>query len=121
MTGTELAAIIVAVCSIGALLLMVYLAMTMRASMQSMQRAMDTLVSETIPVVNDLRSTVMQANGQLEKTDSLLDTASSIGGTVDSASRLAYLALSNPVIKAMAFASGTARAAKRFRGSGDAE
>jgi hypothetical protein len=45
----------------------------------------------------------------------VLGTAESISGTVDSASRLAYLALSNPVIKALAFGAGTARAARRFR------
>ena len=45
----------------------------------------------------------------------MLGTAESIGGTVDSASRLAYLAFSNPVIKTMALASGTGRAARRFR------
>ena len=47
--------------------------------------------------------------------DTLLVTAESISGTLDSAARLAYLALSNPVIKAMSFGAGTARAARRFR------
>ena len=45
----------------------------------------------------------------------MLGTAESIGGTVDSASRLAYLLFSNPAIKAVALASGTGRAARRFR------
>ena len=45
----------------------------------------------------------------------ILGTAESISSTVDSASRLAYLTFSNPVIKALAFASGTSRAVRRFR------
>jgi hypothetical protein len=34
---------------------------------------------------------------------------------VDSASRLAYLAFSNPMIKVIALATGTSRAARSFR------
>ena len=66
---------------------------------------------------NELRTTVQQAGDELERVDSLLGTAESISATVDSASRLAYLAFSNPVIKGLAFASGTGRAARRFRKS----
>jgi hypothetical protein len=47
--------------------------------------------------------------------DALLESAESISSTVDSASRLAYLAFSNPVIKALAFAGGTGRAIRRVR------
>ena len=39
----------------------------------------------------------------------------------DSASRLAYLAFSNPVVKALAFGAGTQRAIKRFRRPADPE
>ena len=52
---------------------------------------------------------------ELERVDILLGTAESISSTVDSASRLAYLAFSNPVIKAIAFASGMAGATRRMR------
>jgi len=48
--------------------------------------------------------------------DQLVTTAESVTGTVDSASRLAYIAMANPVIKGVAFASGTAKAARRLRG-----
>ena len=57
-----------------------------------------------------------RANLELERLDRLVTTAESVTGTVDSASRLAYLAMANPVIKGVAFASGTAKAARRLRG-----
>jgi hypothetical protein len=69
-------------------------------------------------VVASLQGTVVQANAELDRVDTLLGTAESISSTVDSVSRLAYLALSNPVIKLMAFSAGTARAARRFRRGG---
>jgi len=70
---------------------------------------------ETLPVVAEMRAAVGQATGDLERVDTLLGTAESISTTLDSASRLAYLAFSNPVIKTLAFASGTTRATRRFR------
>jgi len=45
----------------------------------------------------------------------VIGRAESIGGTVDSASRLAYLAFSNPLIKAVALGTGTSRAVRRLR------
>ncbi|MGH9189057.1 MAG: hypothetical protein ACRD0Q_03350, partial [Acidimicrobiales bacterium] len=60
---------------------------------------------------------VRQATADLSKVDTLLDRASSISGTVDSASRLAYGLFSNPAVKAMALASGGARAFRRLRQS----
>ena len=44
-----------------------------------------------------------------------MDSATSVTATVDSASHLAYLAFSNPLIKVMALATGTAKAAKALR------
>jgi hypothetical protein len=38
-----------------------------------------------------------------------------VTATVDSASHLAYLAFSNPMIKAIAFAAGTSKAARALR------
>jgi hypothetical protein len=84
-------------------------------TLRELRRAIEDLRRETLPVVNEMRQAVGQANVELERVDNLLGTAESISTTVDSASRLAYLAFSNPVIKALAFASGTTRAARYFR------
>ena len=66
-----------------------------------------------------LNTALDQANAELGRVDGLLDKAESIGGTVDSASRLAYLAFSNPVIKGLALATGAAKAAKALRHNGE--
>src|SRR5690606_40327550 len=68
-----------------------------------------------ISVLHDLRDTVEAANYEIMRLDNLVSTAESVTGTVDSASRLAYIAMANPVIKGVAFASGTAKAARRLR------
>jgi uncharacterized protein YoxC len=84
-------------------------------TMRTLRETIEQLRRQTLPVVADLQGTVHQANAELERVDGLLVSAESISATVDSASRLAYLALSNPVIKLLAFGAGTARASRRFR------
>jgi len=84
-------------------------------TLKSVREAVELLRTETVPVMTELGDTVRSANVEIERLGGVLETAESIGGTVDSASRLAYLAFSNPMIKALAVASGTSRAARRFR------
>jgi hypothetical protein len=115
MTGRDWAAVAVAAVAVlvaGGLL--VALGALMR-TMAALQTAIEEFRGETMPLMGDLQGTVKQANVDLERVDALLDRAESISGTVDSASRLAYLAFSNPVVKALAFGAGTARAVRRFR------
>ena len=54
-------------------------------------------------------------SGEVERIDDLLDVATAIGDRVDSATEVTYKALTSPVIKGVAFASGTRRAAQRLR------
>jgi len=115
VTGTEVAAVIVAIASVvGVVLLGVALVSIVRM-LRSVRDTVEQLRTETVPVMVELGETVRTANAELERVDELLGTAEAISGTVDSASRLAYLAFSNPVIKVLAVASGTSRAASRFR------
>jgi uncharacterized protein YoxC len=106
------AAVVVLLVAVVALLVVV------RALMRSL-RLLDVTVAElrrgTVPLVDDAQRALQRVNAELERVDALLDTAQSVGATVDSASRLAYLAFSNPLIKTMAFASGTGRAFRRLR------
>lgn len=115
MTGGDVAAIIVA-CVMAVLVAFLCVALSaVTRTMRVMRDTLEEMRRETLPVVVDMRHTVQRANGDLERVDTLLTTAESISVTVDSASRLAYLAFSNPLIKAMAFGAGSARAVRRFR------
>ena len=119
MTATELASLIVAIASVAAVVLLAFALVSITKTLKEVRSAVELLRTETIPVVVELGDTVRAANGELERVGSLLGTAESISGTVDSASRLAYLAFSNPAIKVLALVSGTGRAAKAFRRSRD--
>lgn len=115
LSAVELAAILVGVVSIFATVLLCVVSYVVIRTMLALREAVDGLVEDTEPVLVDLRDTVGVANKELVRADGLLDVTESISTSVDQASRVAYLALSNPVIKTMAFASGAGRAARKLR------
>jgi hypothetical protein len=119
VSASDLAAVIVAAASVVAVVLLAVGVVALLRTLRALRDVAHLLRTETVPVLDDLRDTVDAANGEIERLDQLVTTAESVTGTVDSASRLAYIAMANPVIKGVAFASGTAKAARRFRGRRD--
>ena len=116
MSATDLAAVIVAISSVAAVVLLAVVTVSVVRTLRALREVAGLLRTETVPVLEDLRDTVDAANHEIVRLDRLVTTAESVTGTVDSASRLAYIAMANPVIKGVAFASGTAKAARRLRG-----
>ena len=115
MSASDLAAIIVAVASVAVVVLLVFVVVSINRTLTTMRLSIEEVRRETMPVVDELRRTVTTANAELQRLDGLIDSASSVTATVDSASHLAYLAFSNPLIKLIALAAGTSKAAKALR------
>jgi hypothetical protein len=115
MTAGELAVLLAAVlCAIGFAALVLVLARVL----QSMRELSDELRSwrkETAPLLDELHQSVDEARDELARFDRLLGSAEAISSQVGSASRMTRAALSAPVIKTVALASGTSRAASRLR------
>ena len=87
-----------------------YLARTMRM----LRGAAEDLTRESVALLAEMRGAIGLASRDLDRADGLLDTAAAVTATADSASRLAYHTLSNPVVKVLAFGSGTRKAARRL-------
>ena len=114
-TTGDIAALVVAIVAgvlVGALVLMLA---SLNATLRSLRETTDDLRRSTGPLLAEVRDAVTQANAELGRVDGLLVTTENIANTVDSASRLAYAAFSNPVIKTVAFTTGTSRAWRRLR------
>lgn len=94
--------------------LLVALAASIRAARQ-LRRAAADLRRETRLLVDEMGGTLAHANAELERVDGLIGSAESISDTVDSASRLAYMTVANPLIKVLAVGRGTTRASARLR------
>ena len=115
LTTGDLAAIIVAIASVVAVVLLIFVVVAVNRTLGELRLSIEQVRRETLPVVDELHRTVTTANAELQRLDVFLDSATSVTATVDSASHLAYLAFSNPLIKVMALATGTAKAAKALR------
>ena len=76
----------------------------------------EELRRETVPLVHDARVVVDQAATEMVRVGDVLDSAEAVSATVDSASRLAYRAFSNPVVKVLAYSTGLGSALRRFFG-----
>ena len=91
----------------------------LNATVQSVRDTAEDVRSETVPVLLQMRGIAERTEAELVRMDALLETATSVASTVDSASHLAYLAFSNPVIKVLAAGAGTGRALSRLRHARD--
>ena len=102
-----------AVVVVGLLFTMAY---AIRAISQ-FNRSVKTITERTLPLIADMHTSIQQNNVDLAKVDTLLNTADSISSTMDSAARIAYNTVSNPVVKALAVGTGTKRAMQRLKGN----
>ena len=64
--------------------------------------------------LGELTDVVDEAQDNLERVDDLIGSAETFAATVDGAARVGYLTVGKPVIKTVAFAKGTSRAARRI-------
>lgn len=122
MSAAELAVVVATVlCALGFAALIVVL-LRVLDSLKSLRSEVEHLRAETRPLldelrhtVTDARSTVAEARGDLERFDRVLGSAEAISDAVAGTSRVARAALSAPMIKTVALASGTSRGARRLR------
>ena len=122
MTAGDLAIVLAAVlCCIGFAALIVVLYRVLD-TMRSLRSEVVSLREETRPLLEELRSSTAEAKASvtaarrdLERFDRVLGSAEAISGAVAGGSRVARVALSTPVIKTAALATGTSRAVRRLR------
>jgi predicted acylesterase/phospholipase RssA len=115
MSGADLAIVVVTGCSIVAVVAIVVALGRLLSSVRALQASLEELNAQVTPLVDDLRVALEEANEELDRIDRLVGSAESISATVDATSKLAYRALSAPVIKTVAVTSGASRAARRLR------
>jgi len=79
-----------------------------------LRETVQELKRETVPLVRDARVVVDQAATEMLRVGDVLSSAEAVTETVDSASRLAYRAFANPVVKVLAFSTGAGSALRRL-------
>jgi hypothetical protein len=120
MTALDLLTVLCAVLALGAAATLSVMASRAARAAKELEAATRQFTEQAIPAIDELRVAATRATSEVDRVDDLLEVAGSIGGRVDAATEATYRALTSPMIKGVAFASGTRRAAARLRGrSGD--
>jgi uncharacterized protein YoxC len=118
VTAGELALVVaVVLCILGFTALVVTLREVLR-TLKELRGSVETLRQDTQPLLLELRSSVDVARDDLQRFDRVLGSAEAISQAVEGSGRVARVALSTPVIKTVAIATGSRRAASRLRGRG---
>jgi hypothetical protein len=118
MTAGQLALVVATVlCALGFAALAVALVRVLD-TLRELRTAVADLDARTGPLLSELRASVDEARRDLSRFDRVLGSAEAISDSVEGMSRVARVALSTPLIKSVALASGTGRAARRLRRSG---
>ena len=116
MSADNVAALVAAIAAGIASLVLVGVVVVLGKRVRELGRTVEELRKETVPLVHDARVVVDQAATEMVRVGDVLDSAEAVSSTVDSASRLAYRAFSNPVVKVLAYSTGFGSALRRFFG-----
>lgn len=115
LSAADLAVLVVTGTSIVAVVVLLFVLQRALVALREVRGTLDAITDQVVPLVDELSRSVTEANAELERVERLVGSAESISATVDATSKLAYRALSAPVIKTVAITSGASRAAKRLR------
>lgn len=117
MTAGDLAVVLASVLLVIGFAALIVVLLRVLDMLRALRTEVAELRHETRPLLADLRNSVDDARDDLERFDRVLGSAEAISDAVSGTSRVAKVAFSTPVIKTIALATGTRRAARRMRGA----
>lgn len=111
----EWAALIIAI--FWALLVVVVSALTLNflRVVSSMKTMVDGITAETVPLLDELGTTVRSVNREIDRVDGILAGVQRITENASTISETVKTAVANPVVKALASLAGARRAFEKFR------
>jgi hypothetical protein len=78
--------------------------------LESTKMLIDGIRQETVPLLSEVRTTVIGVNKEMDRVDGMLDSASKIAKNAERLSSVVEQAVSSPLIKIIAFGAGGGRA-----------
>ena len=107
----------IALFSAGALLLFVVAVVitNLYRVVSSLKELVDGVTSETVPLIGEVSNTVRSVNKELERVDSIVGSVQHVIENVEVISDTVQAAVTNPLVKALAFFAGARRAVHKFQ------
>jgi hypothetical protein len=117
MSAGEITVLVASIACVGAVIVLLVAIAALRRETRTLAKISEQLRHQTVPLVADAQRVVDQAATEMERVGAVLDSTESVHATVDTASRLAYRAFANPVVKVLAVRAGAATGIRRLAGS----
>lgn len=109
------AAIIAAVAFGGSMVGLMALLLTLVGTVRELTRTVEQVTAQTVPLLGGVNETVAGVNTELARVDTIVASVQHISATGESIADVVHAAVANPLIKALAFASGTGAALRAAR------
>ena len=113
-----IAAIIAAVAFGASMLGLMALLLTLVGTVRELTDTVERITDQTVPLLGGINETVAGVNTELARLDTVVASVQRISGTAENIAEVVHTAVANPLIKAIAFTTGTGvalRAAKKVR------
>ncbi|MGH9095857.1 MAG: hypothetical protein ACRDWB_00370, partial [Acidimicrobiales bacterium] len=114
MSAGQTAILIASVACVVAVLVLLGIMVSLRRQVRELTNVTEELRGQLVPMAAQANRVVDQAATEMERVGAVLDSTESVHATVDSASRLAYRAFANPVVKVLAVKAGAAGGMRRL-------
>jgi hypothetical protein len=83
--------------------------------LESTKMLIDGIRQETVPLLGEVRTTVVGVNREMDRVDGLLESAGKLAKNAEHIGSVVEQAVSSPLIKVIAFGAGASRAVRRLR------
>jgi uncharacterized protein YoxC len=84
--------------------------------LESTKVLIDGIRSETVPLLGEVTNSVKGVNRELDRVDDIVVSAAGITKSLERLTSVVEKAVSNPLVKAIAFGAGASKALRRLRG-----
>lgn len=115
MSGGEIAALIAALAFVALVAVLAVMLVKLHSTLASVQSMIEDLHRSTVPVLEELKETVVTLNAELDRVDTIMASAESVASSASNVAGLVSTAVSNPLVKGLAFVAGVGAAARRVR------
>ena len=84
--------------------------------LESTKILIDGVRSETVPLLGEVKDSVVGVNKELDRVDGIMASAGNITKSVERLTAVVEKTISSPLVKAIAFGAGASKAVRRLRG-----
>ena len=115
MTWGQAAALIAALAFVALVAFLAMVLAKVAAILSEVQMTLNDVRKETMPLLKEVRTTVVTLNVEMDRVDGIMAAAESAATSVSNVTKLVTAATANPIIKGMALLSGAGVSLRSLR------